>query len=118
MSTLVLKKTDQFGVYYSDPAVPGLSVRFRNTTAKKTLNGVNVDNYSMEIIYNDWNAVTIGGTPAVDAVSVRLRTSGCAESMTRIGVLLTALAAQLTTWNSQHVPQGFNPTTAPVVPAA
>jgi len=118
MATLQVKATDPLGITYSDPAVPGLTVRFRKNQTAKTLNGVSCINYTAEIIYNDQNAVTVSGVNVVDAVSVRLKTSGCAESMTRIGVLLTALAAQLTTWNTQHTPLGFLPTTAPVVPAA
>jgi len=116
---LSVKKTDPNGVTYADPAKPDFTVRFRNTQSKKTLNGVSVDNYLSEIIYNDNNSIEVAtGVDAVDAISVRLRVSGALASSTRITEIITALALQVGTWNTQHVFQGFNPTTAPAVPAA
>lgn len=115
---LSLKRSEQNGVLYADPVAPDLTVRFRNTTQQKTLNGVNVTNYMCEIIANDNNAVTIDGVAAVDALSVRIRVSGTAESATQLGVILNALAAKIPSWVSEHVFQGFNPTTVPAIPAA
>jgi len=116
MSNTSLLRQEASGVIYADPAKPAYTIRFRNTKANKTLNGVNTNNYACEVIYNDDNTVTIGGVSAVDAVSIRLRVSGAAESATRISAILTTLAAQVMTWDGQHVFQGFNPTTAPTVP--
>jgi len=118
MSTLTLLRQEPTGVVYADTAKPDFTVRFRNTQAQKTLNGVNTKNYLTEIIYNDGNAVTIGGVAATDAISVRLRVSGTVESAARLTVLLHSLADQIQTWDSQKVMQGFPPTSAPVCPAA
>lgn len=119
MATLQLLRQENTGVVYSDPAKPDLTVRFRNTSVMKSLNGVSVRNQLAEIIYNDQNEVTVAtGVTAKDAVSVRLRVSGCTLSAARLTVLLHALAEQIDTWNSQNVFAGFNPTTAPVIPAA
>jgi len=117
MSNTVLKQTLADGVLYSDPADPDYTIRFRNTVAKKTLNGVSVNNYVGEIIFNDDVAVTVGGIAATDAVSIRIRVSGSNESSTRKSAILTTLAAQLMTWDGQSVFKGFNPTTAPTIPA-
>jgi len=118
MATLQLLRQENNGVVYTDPAKMDLTVRFRNTTSKKTLNSVPVANSLSEIIINDANSVTVGGVSAVDAVSVRLRVSGANESAARIAVLLHALAEQLDTWITEKVHSGFRPTTAPVIPAA
>jgi len=117
-TTLQLLRRDNSGVIYADPAKPELTARFRNSTSQKTLNGVPVKNYLTEIIVNEDFQVTLGSVSATDAISVRIRVSGCAESMTEIGVILHALAGQIDTWASEHVFTGFDPTTAPVIPAA
>jgi len=119
MATLATLRQENSGVIYADPALPTLTSRFRNTTSNKTLNGVNVVNYLTEIIVNDQNEITVAtGVTANDAVSVRLRVSGAAGSAARKAVLLHALADQINTWAGEHVFEGFNPTTAPVIPAA
>lgn len=118
MATLQVLRQENSGVIYADPAKPDLTVRFRNTSSNKTLNNVNVKNYLTEIIVNDGNPVTVSGVSATDAVSVRLRVSGAVESAARIAVLLHALAEQVDTWQSEAVFSGFNPSTAPVIPAA
>jgi len=118
MATLQLLRQENTGVVYTDPAKMDLTVRFRNTSSKKTLNGVPVQNSMSEIIINDGNAVTVGGVAAVDAVSVRLRVSGALESSARITTLIIALASQMSTWNAEKCFQGFRPSTAPVIPAA
>lgn len=116
MANLSLLRQETTGVVYADPAKPDYTVRFRNTNANKTLNGVNTKNYISELIYNDNVTVTVGGVSAKDAASVRLRVSATAESKARISAILTTLAAQVMTWDGQSVFQGFNPTTAPTVP--
>lgn len=119
MATLQILRQENSGVVYSDPAKPDLTVRFRNTSVNKALNGVVVRNYLSEIIINDQNEVTVAtGVTAKDAVSVRLRVSGCALSKARLTVLLHSLAEQIDAWDSQNVFVGFNPTAAPVIPAA
>ena len=115
MATLKVLRQEQTGVVYADPSDPNLTVRFRNTTSNKTLNGVQTKNYLTEIIVNDDNSVTVGGVAAQDALSVRVRVSGTNESQTRIGAILTALGNQLATWHGEKVFVGFNPTTAPVI---
>lgn len=118
MATLQLKTQDANGVTYSDPAKPDLTVRFKNTQSSKTLNGVNVKNYRLEIIVNDINTITVGGVSLPDAISDRVHVSGTAESMARQAVLLHAIAAQIDSWVSENCLIGFKPTTAPVIPAA
>lgn len=118
MSTLKALSTDATGVTYADPSDRNCTVRFKNTSTSKSLNGVPVTNYGTEIIINDGVDVTVGGVAAVDALSVRLRTSGAAESGARLREILLALAAQVGQWDTEGVFVGFPPQTAPVIPAA
>lgn len=113
--TLSVKSRDNAGVTYADPAKPDMTVRFRFSNTSKVLNGVATPNYTAEIIYNDNNAVTVGGVSAKDALSVRVRISGAIESKTRLTQILGSLAAQLVAWDTENVPRGFAPTTAPVL---
>jgi len=113
--TLSVKSLDNTGVTYADPAKPDMTIRFRFTTTSKMLNGVPTQNYATEIIANDANSVTVGGVSALDAISVRLRISGSLPSKTRIRQILTSMAAQLGTWDTENVNQGFRPTTAPII---
>lgn len=117
MSTLKVLRNETHGVVFADQAAPDLTVRFRTTTASKVLNKMPVKNYVTEIVYNDDNNITIAGVSAIDALSLRIRVSGTAESETRLGELLGAVAAQLLTWQSEGVFKGFAPVSAPVIPA-
>lgn len=119
MATLQLLRAENTGVVYADPAKPDMTVRFRNTTSQKTLNGVTVQNRLTEIIYNDNNPVVPAeGVNAQEAISVRIRVSGSSLSAARITEIIGSMAAQIETWDSQNIFVGFNPTTAPVIPAA
>jgi len=119
MATLQVYRQEPTGIIYANPADPDLTVRFRNTSTNKTLNGVSVKNNLTEIIYNDDNLVEVAtDVYANDAISVRLRVSGSPLSSSRIAEILLSLAAQIGTWNTQNVFAGFNPTSAPVIPAA
>lgn len=113
--TLSVKSQDSAGITYADPAKPDMTVRFRFNSVNKTLNGVVTPNYSTEIIANDNHSVTIGGASALDALSVRIRVSGTLESKARLRDILTSLAAQVGTWETENVMQGFRPTTAPAI---
>lgn len=113
--TLSVKSQDSSGVTYADPAKPDMTIRFRQTTVNKTINGVQTPNYSVEIIANDNNAVTIGGVSALDALSVRLRVSGSLASKARLRDIITSIAAQLGAWETENVMQGFRPSTAPAI---
>jgi len=113
--TLSVKSQDNAGVTYADPAKPDMTIRFRSSSTTKTLNGVAVPNYSVEIIANDNNSVTVGGVSAKDALSIRVRCSGAIESKTRLRQILTSLAAQVGQWETENVLQGFRPVTAPVI---
>lgn len=104
------------GPIYADPLKPDFTVRFKTTSAAKSLNGVRTENYITEIILNDSNSVTIGNVNAIDAVSVRLRVSGSAQSMTRVKAIVDNLGTQLAEWTDEKVLLGFNPTTAPTNP--
>lgn len=113
--TLSVKSQDNAGVTYADPAKPDTTVRFRFSSTVKQLNGVATPNYATEIIVNDNNPVTIGDVSAQDALSIRCRVSGTLMSKERLRQLLTSAAAQLGTWETENVMQGFRPTTAPVI---
>lgn len=113
--SLKLQRQDATGVIYADLADPNMTVRFRNTAATKSLNGVPVQNYATEIIYNDDNAVTVSGVAAQDAVSVRIRVSATKESAARVKNILISAAAQLDEWADEGVFVGFQPTTTPVI---
>lgn len=109
---LKIQKIETNGVVYADPADPGLSVRFKQTSQGKSLNGVPTTNHVTEIIINDDNQVMIGGHSAIDAISVRVRVSGSAQSKARIKALLGVLAS-LGTWADEDVFSGFRPVTPP-----
>lgn len=113
--TLSVKSQDSSGVTYADPAKPDMTVRFRNSSVNKTLNGVVTPNYATEIIANDNNSITVGGQSALDALSVRIRVSGTLSSKARLRDILTSIAAQLPTWETENVMQGFRPSTAPAI---
>lgn len=117
MANTKLLKSEPTGVVYADPAKPDYQVRFKTTNVNKGLNGVQVANYATEIIITDGNAITVGATGAIDAVSVRVRVSGTALSAARLTQIITALSTQLPAWNTEGVLKGFAPTTIPVVPA-
>lgn len=110
-----IQKIENNGVVYADPADPGLSIRFKQTSQGKSLNGVPVTNHVTEIIINDDNQVEIAGSNAVDAISVRLRVSGTAQSKARIKALLGVLAAT-NVWADEDVFSGFRPVTPPSIP--
>jgi len=113
--TLQVKSLDANGVTYANPNKPDSTVRIRSAVTSKMLNGVPVQNYATEYIYNDNNAVTVGGIAAVDANSVRVRVSGSLQSAANLRQMLLSMAAQVGTWDTEHVNQGFRPTTAPVL---
>jgi len=114
--TLQVVRRENNGVIFADPSKPDMTCRFRSTSAQKTLNGVQVQNVRVELIYNDSNAITpVSGVNANDALSVRLSISGTVLSATRINNITNSMAAQLGTWISENVFKGFSPTTAPVI---
>lgn len=117
MSTLKVLSIAAGGVTYADPADRGCTVRFKSASTSKNLNGVPTTNHTTEIIINDDVDVTVGGVNAVDALSVRLRTSGAAASGPRLRAVLLSLAAQLDEWETEGVFAGFPPVTAPVITA-
>lgn len=118
MSNTQLYSRDANGVTFADPADPNYMIRFKNTQTRKNLNGISVMNYVEEIVFNDLVPVSIGTQTANDAVSVRLRISGSAESHERIKQILASLAAQLPAWTKANVALGFEPTVAPALPTA
>lgn len=107
-----IQKIENNGVVYADPADPGLTIRFKQTSQGKSLNGVPAVNHVTEIIINDDNQVVISGKEAIDAISVRLRVSGTAQSKARIKALLGVLAAT-NIWVDEDVFSGFRPVTPP-----
>lgn len=111
-----IQKIENTGVVYADPVDPDLSIRFKQTSQGKSLNGVQTLNHVTEIIINDDNQVTINGASAVDAISVRLRVSGSAASKARIKKLLGVLAST-NAWSDEDVFNGYRPVTTPSIPA-
>jgi len=109
-----IQKIENNGVVYADPADPGLSIRFKQTSQGKSLNGVPVENHVTEIIINDDNQVTVAGSNAIDAISVRLRISGSAQSKARVKALLGVLAST-NAWADEDVFSGFRPVTPPSI---
>lgn len=108
-----VKTRDAFGVTFSAPSDPELSVRFKTNVSTKSIGGVTLQNYLNEIIINDLNLVTVGANSANDPISIRLRTSGALESRARMAELLTELAAKINTWEAEDVFIGFEPVTSP-----
>lgn len=76
VSTLKLYSQQPNGVTYADPAKPGMTVRFKTTSAPKMLDGQRTTNYVTEIVANDTNDVTLGSKTVPDALSIRIRVSG------------------------------------------
>jgi len=109
-----IQKIENNGIVYADPADPGLSIRFKQTSQGKSLNGVPVENHVTEIIINDDNQVTVAGSNAIDAISVRLRISGSAQSKARVKALLGVLAST-NAWADEDVFSGFRPVTPPSI---
>jgi len=112
---LAVKSQDSTGVTYADPSKPDMTIRFKYTSSQKVLNGVSTPNYVTEIIANDNNSITVGGVAALDALSVKIRVSGSLPSKGRLRDILTSLAAQQATWETENVMQGFRPTTVPAL---
>lgn len=115
--TFKIQKIETNGVTYANPE-NATTVRFRNTSTAKTLNGVSTKNQLTELIVNDDNPVSIAGVSGTDAVSVRLRVSASPASQARVKQILLALASQIDEWTAEDVFLGFNPVTAPVIPNA
>lgn len=113
--TLSVKSRENNGVTYADPAKPDMTIRFRSSTIQKSLNGIQMPNYAVEIIANDNNSITVGSETCLDPISVRLRVSGAIQSKGRLRDIITSIAAQLGTWETENVMQGFAPTTAPAI---
>lgn len=118
MATLKVLRLESDGVTYADPSDRDLTVRFKSSSAGKSLSGSPVKNYATEVIFNDDNPIVVAGNNVNDAISIRLRVSGTSESMPRIEEILSAMVAQLPTWVTEDVFLGFAPDTAPVIPAA
>lgn len=114
--TLKVLRFDPDGVTYADPADRGFSVRFKFAQSSKSLSGIPTTNHACEIIVNDDVNVTLNGVSAVDALSLRIRTSCAKESMARLGAIMTSIGAQLDDWATEGVPSGFAPTTVPINP--
>jgi hypothetical protein len=112
-TSLKLQRQDATGVTYAALTDPDLTVKFRQSSAKKSLNSVPVENYTSEIIYNDDNPVVVAGVNANDAVSVRVRVSATKESAARVKNILLSMAAQVGAWSDEGVFIGFQPTTPP-----
>lgn len=101
-----VRKTENNGVVYSDPAKPAFTVRFKQTEQNKVLNGAPVVNHATEIIINDSVPFEKGGIKAVDQISVRVRVSGTAHSKAAVKSALSVLNA-LPQWADEDVFSGF-----------
>lgn len=108
-----VKTRDQYGVTFSAPTEPGLTVRFKTTSSQKSIDGQSMVNHVSEVIVNDLNNVTVSGESVNDPISVRLRISGSVHSRARLTTILTELADRITTWDSEDAYIGFEPSTVP-----
>lgn len=114
---MTLKSHDALGITYASLSDPSFSVRIKNTSAMKNLDGVPVTNYASEIILNYNKEVTLGTSPDTklvkEPVSVRIRTSGSEHVHTTIEDMVDGLVISLPLWHDQAVRYGFEPTTVP-----
>ncbi len=110
-------RSDANGITYAETSDPDYTVRFKFSHANKSLSGTPVQNNVCEIIINDLSDVTVGGTTVQEALSVRVKVSGSYASKARKNALVAAAVAQLNTWATENVFEGFEPTTLPVGPA-
>lgn len=117
MSNTKVFKRDSNGVTFVDPENPTFSVRFKTVSARKSIDGLPLQNVACDIIVNDTNMVTIGGKTVGDPLSIRVRTSGASVSQVRLVSVLTSVASQLAAWAGEDVLLGFEPVTVPVNPA-
>lgn len=101
------------GVTFSDPNDPDYQVRFKTTSTAKMLDGSRTTNFVTEVIVNDNHLVNIGDKQVSDAISVRVRVSGAAESHEHLKIVVKNLASQLATWADEDVFVGFRPDTLP-----
>lgn len=113
INALQLYSQQSNGVTYCDPLDPDMIVRFKTTSNQKVLDGQRVQNFISEITANDNYSITVGGTAVIDALSVRIRTSGSLQSVARLKQMLNDLVAKLTAWEDENVLIGFAPSTAP-----
>lgn len=109
-------RSDATGVTYADPSDRDYTVRFKFSSAMKSLSGVPVLNQVSEIIINDMSDATVGSETVQEALSIRIKVSGSSASSVRKKALVDAAAAQLATWGTENVWEGFEPTTVPVGP--
>lgn len=114
--TFKVQKTENTGIVYANPADPDNTVRIKHASQAKSLNGVSVTNQVTEVIVNDSADITVGGTAAVDALSIRVRISGSLQATDRKKALLSALITTLNTWTNEDVLKGFNPQSVPALP--
>jgi len=107
---------DATGVTYALPSDPDFTVRFKYTNQMKSLSGIPVRNNVTEIIINDTSDVVLGSETVPEALSIRIKVSGSHAAKARKDALIAAVSAQLATWASENVFEGFEPTTAPAEP--
>lgn len=105
---------DQNGVTFAKLNDVNASIRVKQTSAPKTLNGVRVSNFVTEIIAVDEVEVHPTSTvTATDLESLRIRFSSTAEGVDRLIAKLEGLTALAKVWKSEGVMIGFQPKTAP-----
>lgn len=116
MSNTKVFKRDASGVIFVDPTRPTFSVRFKTVSARKSIDGLALQNAATDIIVNDTNMVNVDGKVVGDPLSIRVRTSGATVSMPRLKSILNSIAGQLDEWAAENALLGFEPTTVPVNP--
>lgn len=117
MSNTQVFKRDATGTTFVDPTRPTFSVRFKTVSARKSIDGLPLQNVATDIIINDTHMVTVGDKTIGDPLSIRVRTSGATVSVNRLQAILLSIATQLDEWSTENVLLGFEPTTLPVNPA-
>lgn len=110
MTTRQLKLYSQQtnGNTWADPSDPDYTVRFKTNASPKSIDGQRTTNYMTEIIVNDNYPVSVGGKDVVDALSVRIRTSGAIESISQLNAMVDDVVSQLkAVWLADDVLSGF-----------
>lgn len=118
MSSMKELRGDATGKTYADPTDPDSTCRFKQTSAKKSLDGHSVTNQVTEVIYNELNEITIGSSTVSDPISVRVKVSASHHSEARVKEIISAFSGDSATWSTDGVWVGFTPTNPPTVPGS
>lgn len=110
--TQKVKDRDQFGVTFADPASPNDTTRVKQETKTKTINGISLDNNTLEIVGLRSAPVKSDGS-VTETISVRIKVSGSSLNQAAARDLAKDVMAATTAWLDEDVFVGFDPLTVP-----